>query len=234
MKTVRQIATPVSFLLSLIGVYWLPKDAIDWRQAAEPWGRLVGLIDQNTALWVFSVACSLYISLASIKPAIARWVNTWPYRRQAEFKVKVAICHEAEAGILPRTELVRAALLFAKEEWWKSDPESSWFIVIAEACNRRILSLDVQREQVSGPSFAGKSMKEIDELLCAMLREATDLRFFGAIRDVSLQHNVPRLTSCGVYLDQSAEGFLRQCVEKFTEYKSVLPKTTVYLTTSSI
>lgn len=232
MKTVRRIAAPLSLLLSLFGVYWLPKDAADWRQAAEPWGQLLRLVDQNTALWIFSSACCLYILLASIWPAFSRWIDNWPHRRQADFKVKLAICQEAEATILPRTDSVRAALLFAKEEWWKSDPKSSWFIVIAQACNWRIRGLDAKRLEFSMPSFAGKSMKEVDELLYFMLHEATNLRFFGAIRDVGSKHGVPNLANCGIPLEQSVDGFLRKCVVAFAEYKSVIPKTTNYLKTS--
>ncbi|MCB5424914.1 hypothetical protein H0274_06580 [Altererythrobacter sp. CC-YST694] len=44
----------LGFLMFFLGLLWLPKDALDYEQAAQPWREMAAMIDQNTGLWIFS------------------------------------------------------------------------------------------------------------------------------------------------------------------------------------
>ncbi len=43
----------VSVILTVFGILWLPRDALDYQQAAQPWREALAMVDQNTALWAF-------------------------------------------------------------------------------------------------------------------------------------------------------------------------------------
>jgi hypothetical protein len=60
----------IGFSLTLSGIFWLPKDLSDWKQAADPWQKMFVMIDQNTALWAFSLCALAYIFWIDLRPLI--------------------------------------------------------------------------------------------------------------------------------------------------------------------
>ncbi|MFN3363946.1 MAG: hypothetical protein ACK40W_08280 [Allorhizobium sp.] len=60
----------IAFALTLLGVFWLPKDVQDWQDAAGPWRDLFSAVDRVTALWVFSAFALLYIFWIDLRPIV--------------------------------------------------------------------------------------------------------------------------------------------------------------------
>lgn len=52
-----------------------PKDIQDWKDAAQPWKRMLAMFDQNSALWIFACLCLAYIGWIEIRPAIKRFLG---------------------------------------------------------------------------------------------------------------------------------------------------------------
>ena len=73
MKILLRFWAVFGFTLTLFGIFWVPKDLEDWQQAAEPWKRWLAMVDQNTALWVFSFVALTYIFWIDIRPFYLRW-----------------------------------------------------------------------------------------------------------------------------------------------------------------
>lgn len=83
----------IGFALFLFAVFWIPKDVIDWEQAAAPWWDILAMVDQNTALWAFAVMALIYICWIDIRPLLREWMgwstrktNRWRPRQQPRFK----------------------------------------------------------------------------------------------------------------------------------------------------
>jgi hypothetical protein len=55
---------------SLVGIYYLPVDTIGLDEASGPWRRVIAMIDQNTALWIFGMICLAYISWIEVRPFV--------------------------------------------------------------------------------------------------------------------------------------------------------------------
>ncbi len=60
----------IGFLFFLLAVYWTPKDVLDWRDAAEPWRRLLAMLDKITLLWAGSIVLLLWLFWSEIRPLI--------------------------------------------------------------------------------------------------------------------------------------------------------------------
>jgi hypothetical protein len=58
---------------TLLGIFYVPVDTIGIENAAEPWRRWLAMVDQNTALWVFSICLTLYLAwIEAARPAL-KW-----------------------------------------------------------------------------------------------------------------------------------------------------------------
>ncbi len=66
----------IGFSLTLFGIFWLPKDLSDWEQAADSWQRIFAMIDQNTALWAFSLCALAYIFWIDLRPYVKDRANS--------------------------------------------------------------------------------------------------------------------------------------------------------------
>lgn len=66
-------------LLTLLGIYQLPKDLQDAPEASSPWRKLIAMLDQNTALWLFAGIATAYIIWVDIRPFLYQWRDKrWP------------------------------------------------------------------------------------------------------------------------------------------------------------
>lgn len=65
----------ISSAAALIGIYYIPIDTLGIEDASGPWRKLLSMIDQNSALWFFSISCVLYLI----------WVETRPFFRDFLF-----------------------------------------------------------------------------------------------------------------------------------------------------
>ncbi len=68
MRAIIRFWASLGFALTLFGIFWLPKDIQDWKDAAQPWKRALAMVDQNTALWVFSIVLLLYLVTIELLP----------------------------------------------------------------------------------------------------------------------------------------------------------------------
>jgi hypothetical protein len=46
---------------TLIGIFYIPADVESVGEAVAPWGRVVNVVDQNAALWIFSITLFAYL-----------------------------------------------------------------------------------------------------------------------------------------------------------------------------
>jgi hypothetical protein len=69
-KTFRRSLGALGGLLTLI---FLASDVRDIPQALAGWRRMFAMIDQNTALWIFSISALVYIFWVDARPFIERW-----------------------------------------------------------------------------------------------------------------------------------------------------------------
>lgn len=60
-------------VLTLFGIYWLPKDAQDYGAAAEPWQRAWSMVDQNGALWALVLVFGGWIIWSDVRPLWRQW-----------------------------------------------------------------------------------------------------------------------------------------------------------------
>ena len=73
MKPILHILKSIGPALALFGFFWLPKDIEDRGEAAVVWWKWFAMIDQNTALWVFSILMAVYITWVNVRPSILTW-----------------------------------------------------------------------------------------------------------------------------------------------------------------
>jgi hypothetical protein len=72
MNLVKRFWIALGFALTLLGVFWVPKNLEDSHEAATAWQRLFAMVDQNGALWVFSIAALLYIFWIDVRPYVLK------------------------------------------------------------------------------------------------------------------------------------------------------------------
>ncbi len=70
MRAIIRFWAIVGFALTLFGIFWVPKDIADWKQAAQPWMGWLAMVDQNSALWAFSIALFIYIATVEFLPKL--------------------------------------------------------------------------------------------------------------------------------------------------------------------
>lgn len=56
----------------LFGIFSLPKDVAESKDAAQPWRALLSMVDQNTALWAFAFVAFAYILWMDVRPWVQR------------------------------------------------------------------------------------------------------------------------------------------------------------------
>lgn len=61
---------------TLIGIFYIPADVDGVGEAAVPWMRVINMIDQNTALWIFSLTLLTYLAwLQAFTPFLSWYRN---------------------------------------------------------------------------------------------------------------------------------------------------------------
>lgn len=60
----------IGYVLTVFGVYWLPKDVQDSDVAAGPWERVGSMFDQNTALWIVCVGLGAWLIWIDVRPFV--------------------------------------------------------------------------------------------------------------------------------------------------------------------
>ena len=91
MRPFARFSATIAFILTLLGIFWVPKDLEDWEVAAEPWMRWLSMFDQTAALWAFSVAALIYILWMDARPFLKAYFD-----REAPLEIKPE--HSAGAG----------------------------------------------------------------------------------------------------------------------------------------
>lgn len=79
MRFIKSTWTFFAGLLTVYGIFWLPKDLQDVSEAAEPWRRVLAMVDQTTALWTFAIVAVAYIGWIDARPFYRAWKDKkWP------------------------------------------------------------------------------------------------------------------------------------------------------------
>lgn len=135
----RRLGATLAFGLMLFGVFWLPKDMADWKDAAQPWGDLLSMVDQNTALWIFAFVAFVYILWVDVRP----WAHGKLKARKAARYVDQPDIVAAKSKILslvgnqlrPATDAAREAVRLSAhifKDAWPNHPaaELAWFGIL--------------------------------------------------------------------------------------------------------
>jgi len=73
---------------TLVGIYYIPIDTIGIEEASTPWRNVFLTVDQNNALWCFSILCVLYLV----------WIETRPFVSDFLYgRVEVKFLHVSNA-----------------------------------------------------------------------------------------------------------------------------------------
>lgn len=73
LKVISRFWRAIGAASLLLAIFWLPKDIADSAEAAEPWRRALTVVDQNAALWLFSVGVLSWLIWTELRPLVSQW-----------------------------------------------------------------------------------------------------------------------------------------------------------------
>jgi hypothetical protein len=125
MYLVKHFGKAIGVFLLLYGIFWIPKDLEDYSEAAEPWRKAFATLDQNTALWVFAIALSLWIAATDVRRFIEeqrrRILSRPKPETHADKILKERIIEFGKRYYVPATDALNEALRISayvvKDAW---------------------------------------------------------------------------------------------------------------------
>jgi hypothetical protein len=99
-KFIKSIRWAMAACLFFFTIYWLPKDVQDAPQAAEPWRKILSMVDQLTVFKIFAGILVLWIIWIDLRPYLYQWSDKrWPKEPQSpklEIRIDTHIEHRFE------------------------------------------------------------------------------------------------------------------------------------------
>lgn len=87
LTVLKRMRASIAVLMSLVGIFWLPKNIEDIGEAAGTWRRFAAMIDQNAALWALALTSAVYIVWMDIRPYVrARFGSPKPLTERQEIR----------------------------------------------------------------------------------------------------------------------------------------------------
>lgn len=66
----------ISSIFLLFSIFQLPKSISDLDVNAAPWKKALSLVDQNSALWLFTTCLVAYVLWVDVRPSVRKWLHS--------------------------------------------------------------------------------------------------------------------------------------------------------------
>ena len=120
LKILKILAETTTVLLALMGLFWLPKDMEEWKQAAAPWKRGLAAIDLTTILLITVILLVLWLLWNDVRPYIAGLFNRYNRPVRGGYPARLSFKFDPQSGHVRRTENIGIERYYVLSEATKS------------------------------------------------------------------------------------------------------------------